>query len=81
MQLVTADDKQCIKLPGAKPGQVFAMEVQEGSDAITLTPLVNGKPWERPFDPHMYDNYPQELIDLENASANVDMSSEEPDRQ
>jgi hypothetical protein len=81
MITVKADDRRRVLLPDIKPGQVFCVEVLEGSDAITLTPLVKGKPKQRPYDPHMYDDLRPEEIELEAAAGKVDVSSEERDRE
>jgi hypothetical protein len=79
MHTVTADNKQRVRLPDIKPGDVLAYE-NNGDGSVTLRP-VKADVKERPYDPHLYDDYPQERIDLEAASAKVNVGSEERDRK
>jgi hypothetical protein len=76
---VKLDNKKRATIAQGKPGQVMAV-TDNGDGSVTLTPV---KPdvKKRPFDRHLYDDLRQEQIDLEAASAKVDVSAEERDRR
>ncbi len=67
MQTLTADDQKRIQIPDAEPGQEFTYE-QAPNGAIMLIPVKGTRP-ELPYDPHLYDDYPEEAAALENATA------------
>lgn len=66
---VKADDKLRVRLPNAKPGQVFAYDPQ--ADGSVLLIPVKEERQERPLDAHLYDDYPAERLALEDAMARI----------
>jgi hypothetical protein len=70
------DDRKRVLIPQAKPGQVLAVQ-QNPDGSITLTPI-KGDVKERPYDRHLYDDYPEEAADLEAAFARM---PQKPDRE
>ncbi len=83
MVTAKADDKQRVRIPDIKPGQIFAI-LDNGDGSLTLTPI-KPAPKQRPFDPHLYDDLDADRLQLEQklsaASAKVDVSREERDRK
>ena len=83
MKTLTADKYLRVRIPTAKPNQKFAFE-DHGNGIITLK-VLQVAPKERPFDAHLYDDLVGERLleqqALEAASARVDLSAEERDRE
>ena len=68
MHKVSADKLKRVRIPDAKPGQVFICE-QEGEGRYVLTVVRKTLAKPRPLDRHLYDNYPAEAAALEEATA------------
>lgn len=83
MHTIIVDAQKRIRLPEAKPGQVYSME--DNGDGSIMLVQVKPVPRTRPFDPHLYDDLEGDRLALEQklaeASAKVDVSSEERDRR
>ncbi len=47
MVIAKADDKQRVRIPDIKPGQIFAI-LDNGDGSLTLTPVVVKKPQPKP---------------------------------
>jgi hypothetical protein len=80
MDTVKADSAKRVRIPDAKPGQVFAYE-RTGEGVFTLTAVKKTDVKARPYDPHLYDDLSDKQIELENAMSKVDVAGEERSRE